>query len=272
MTNKPLILITNDDGVDSPGLLAAAEAAAPLGDLLIMAPHQQQTGAGRSFGRITDRNVYQKTIIVADKPITAYSVKATPAQAVAAAFLDFAHRPIDLTISGINFGENIGSGITISGTVGAALEAATKGPPALAVSLETPVAYHHSYSTDIDFSAATYFTRLFAQKVLAATPLPFDVNVLKIDVPANATPETPWRIVPVSRQSYHIGIPSPPENRGLSIDPGYITQIEKESLEPDSDTWAVCVDKVVAISPLSFDLTSRTNLSNLEAQLNNNNL
>ena len=267
MTDRPLILITNDDGIESPGLLAAAEAAAPLGELLIVAPHRQQTSAGRAFIRPVDRKIYRRTLTVANKAVTAYSVNAAPAQATMVAVHDIAPRPIDLVISGINFGENIGSGITVSGTVGAALEAATYGLPALAVSLETDPKYHIHHSNEVDFSAAAYFTRYFAQKRLS-THLPFDVDVLKIDVPADATPNTPWRVTTVSRQSFHIGLPSPPETRGLLMETAYTSHFDKEKLEPDSDIWALHVDRIVSVAPISFNLTSRVSLTELQNKLN----
>ena len=72
----------------------------------------------------------------------------------------------DLVVSGINYGENVATGITISGTVGAAMEAASVNIPALAASLETPHDKHLSYDTDVDFSAAAHFTALFARALL----------------------------------------------------------------------------------------------------------
>ncbi len=270
MTNRPLILITNDDGIESPGLLAAAEAAAPLGELLIVAPHQQQTSSGRAFIRVADRKIYRRTLSIAGEPITAFSINASPAQAVMVAVKDLATRPIDLVISGINFGENIGSGITVSGTVGAALEAATYDIPALAASLETDPKYHIHHSNDVDFSAAAYFVRYFAQKRLA-TQLPFDVDVLKIDVPAAATPDTPWRVTSVSRRSFHIGLPSPPETRGLMMETAYTSHFDKTKLEADSDIWALHVDRIVSVAPVSLNLTSRVSLSELQTQLNGRN-
>lgn len=268
MTERPLILLTNDDGIESPGLWAAAEAAGPLGDLLIVAPHQQQSASGRSFAPMSDRTIYRVTRTVANRPITAYSLNGTPAQTVVTAILDLAPRPINLTISGINFGENIGSGITTSGTVGAALEAASSGIPALAVSLQTPPEYYFTHSTAIDFSAATHFTRLFAQKILRGAGLLFDVDVLKIDIPASATPNTDWRITSVSRQLYHTGVPSTPKKRGREVETGYQINFDAEKIEPHSDIWAIAVDKVVSVAPVSVDMTSRIALSDLQHHLN----
>lgn len=264
MTDRPLILVTNDDGIDSPGLRAAAEAVAPLGDLLVVAPYYQQSASGRSFAKMPDRKIYRKTLTIADQPLIGYSIKGTPAQVTITALLDLAPRPVSLVVSGINFGENIGSGITASGTVGAALEAASAGIPALAVSLETPQEYYMSHSEDIDFSVARHFTRFFAEKVLASLPLPADVDVLKIDVPAAATPQTPWRFTSVSRQPYHKGLPASPEKRGLEVDPSYQVSIEKDTLERDSDIWAIIHDQVVSVAPVSINLSSRISFNAMQ--------
>lgn len=268
MQSKPLILITNDDGIGSPGLVAAAQAVAPLGDVLIVAPHQQQSGAGRSYRKIIDRRVHRHTIHIDGRNITAFSIDGTPAQAAGKGVLDLADRPVALAVSGINFGENIGSGIASSGTVGAALELAAMNIPALAVSLQTPREFYFTHSDNVNFSAAAHFTHLFAQKILAGITLPFDVDVLKIDIPTNATPNTPWRITTVSRQPYHHGVPSHPDNRGKQIDPGFDTRVDFETLEPGSDIYAVVVDGVISVAPISLDMSSRVSLPEMRKLLN----
>jgi 5'-nucleotidase len=183
-----------------------------------------------------------------------------------AVLLDVAPRWPDLVVSGINFGENLGTGVTVSGTVGAAIEAASFGVPALAVSLETPKEFHYQHSNTVDFAGAAVFTRRFAQLVLAGN-LPRDVDILKIDVPRDATPDTPWRLVRASRQRYHV--PQPSGRRDLSDQKGidYIQAIDWDTLEPDSDVHALAVERVVSVSPLSIDLTSRVDLENLAAEL-----
>ena len=269
MKQTPLILVTNDDGIESPGLLAAARAALSLGDVLIAAPHQQQTGAGRSFTELHDRRIFRREMMIDNQSVTAFSFKGTPAQIVAVAMLDLVPRRPDLVISGINFGLNVGNGITISGTVGAALEAASNNIPALAVSLDMPVEYHTSHSDEIDFGVAEHFTGYFARQALQNLPFPADVDVLKIDVPAGATAESVWRMTTVSRQSYNRNFPSPPEERGRWVQTGYGPQVNKDRLEPESDIWAVTVDGVVSVSPLSLDMTSRVSLATMARRLNN---
>ena len=267
MTDRPLILITNDDGLDSPGLHAAAEAVSDLGDLLIMAPMHQQSGAGRSFHLKSDNAIYTTQIPLNGSSHIAYKADMSPAQAVASAVLELAERPIALCISGINYGENIGSGITASGTVGAALEAAGTGIPAFAVSLETSEEFYLTHSREIDFSAAGHFVRLFAQRTLQQG-LPAGVDLLKIDVPASATPQTPWQITTISRQRYFEGVKT---NRQRLDEPArvdYQIVVNYDKLEPNSDIHAVLVKKEVSVVPMTIDLTAKVTLENVSRFFN----
>ncbi len=262
----PLILVTNDDGIHSPGLHAVVRAVCDLGEVIVAAPRRQQTSASRSYPPVRDKAIYQEEIPVNCHTVVAYGLEASPAQAVLSALLDLLPCPPDLLISGINFGENLGTGVTISGTIGAAIEAASFGVPGLAVSLETSKEFHYHHSDAVDFAAAAAFTRRFAQIVLAGK-LPPDVDILKIDVPADAQPDTPWRMVRVSRQRYHV--PRPSGRRSLSEQKGidYGVWVDWDTLEPDSDVHALAVERVVAVSPLSIDLTARADLSALAADL-----
>jgi len=267
MSHRPLILITNDDGIDSPGLHAAAEAAAGLGDLLIMAPTHQHSGAGRSFHLKSDNAIHTTEIPLNGSPHIAYKADMSPAQAVASAVMELAKRPIDLCISGINYGENIGSGITASGTVGAALEAAGSNIPALAVSLETSKEFYLSHSQEIDFRAAGHFVRFFAQRTLERG-LPAGVDLLKIDVPATATPQTPWKMASISRQRYFEGVKT---NRQRLDEPAtidYQIVVNYDKLEPNSDIHTMLVKKEVSVVPMTIDLTAKVALENVSKFFN----
>lgn len=262
----PLILITNDDGIASPGLRAAVEAALPLGEILVAAPDQQWSGAGRSMPSGPKGHIYRYPLEVDGQPVTAYQVDASPALVVIHAVLELAPRRPALLISGINFGENLGTDVTISGTVGAALQGAAMRIPALAASLQTPKETHANPSESIDFATAVHFTRLFAQHLLIAS-LPFDTDLLKLDVPSDATPETPWRLTRVSRHSYFVS--ARPQRRYLG-EPGridYDPLPHPERTEPDSDIYALAVDRIVSIAPVSLDLTSRADRGEMEALL-----
>lgn len=261
----PLILITNDDGITSPGLQAAVEAALPLGEILVVAPNRQWSGAGRSMQK-TEGHITPFSMAADGQPITAYQTDASPALIVLYAVLEMAPRQPSLLISGINFGENMGSDVTISGTVGATLQAAVCGIPALASSLQTPKETHAVPSDDIDFASAIHFTRLVARRILNQG-LPQDVDILKLDVPDSATPQTPWRLTRVSRHPYFVTIPpertDPTQPRTLD----YATIADPASTEPDSDIYALAVDRVVSVAPLSIDLTSRADFAALESLL-----
>lgn len=266
---RPLILLTNDDGIHSPGLIAAAEAVCDLGDLLIAAPATQQTGMGRSTPPVRNGTIGRERLNIREREALAYGLPASPAQAVTYAVLVLAPRRPDLVISGINYGENPGTCVTASGTIGAALQAAEFGIPALAVSLETDKRYHYHHGGDVDWRVAGHFTRQLAQAVLN-TQLPFDVDVLKVDVPADATVETPWRITRQSRQPYYRvflppGVQADPQNEWVRLD--YGVHIDWEHLEPDSDIAAFVRDRVISVTPLSHDLTSRVDFRLLEQSL-----
>lgn len=129
---KPCILLTNDDGINSEGLWAAYDALQEISDVVICAPATQQSAVGRSLSIFEPLRV--NTINRGD--ITAYAVGGKPTDSVILALFALGVKP-DLIVSGINIGENLSyEAITTSGTVGAALEAANHGYPAVAFSLQ----------------------------------------------------------------------------------------------------------------------------------------
>ena len=266
LNEQPLILVTCDDGIESPGLCAAVRAVLPLGEVIVSAPCEQQTGAGRSLPTSNDGAIHEIDYQVDGIKISAYAIHGSPAQAVLYALVELVPRKPALCVSGINFGENVGSVLTSSGTVGAALEAADSGVPALAVSLETDIKYHYNHSRDVDFSAATHFTQRFSRQMLSKR-MPSDVDVLKLEIPCNATSRTPWRVTRMSRQRYYRVLPSGRRYLAEKRRLGYDMVIDHATLEPDSDIQAVLVDRCVSVTPLSLDLTSRVAFSELESLL-----
>ncbi len=264
--SSPCFLVTNDDGIHSPGLRAAVEALLPLGDVIVVAPTYQQTSMGRSMPP-TDGIVHPIPYRVRDRDVPAYHVDATPAVAVLYGMLLFCQeRKPDVLVSGINYGENLGTGITISGTVGAALQGAAMGVPSLAISLETDHDFHYHHG-DVEWGVAQHFTRLFAEKLLSCD-LPFDVDVLKVDVPEDATRETPWRVTRLSRRSYYVSyLVAPREDGQLGGKLHYRLGVRPEEVEPGTDIHAFLVERVVSVTPLSLDMTSRVDLNALEQYL-----
>ncbi len=263
---KPLILLTNDDGYDSPGLLAAAAVLGELGDLLIVAPLVQQSGMGRAWPHNTSGAVYLREVQVGGLPHPAYAVDGSPSQAVAHGLLRITPRRPDLAVSGINYGENLGSVVTSSGTVGAAIEASISGIPSIAVSLEVDRAFYHSNSDQVDFGAAAHFADLFARRLLS-TPLPPDVDMIKIEVPCDATPETPWEMTRLSRHRYFVAQLTGNEPLGEPVKLNTIN--DPSPSEPGTDTYALAYGRRVAVTPMSFDLTSRVDLDSLKQLLSN---
>jgi len=263
---NPVILLTNDDGIHSPGLTAAAAVLSRLGHVFVAAPREQQSATGRSMPGHSDGVIEERSFNVNGESWIGYAVGGTPAQVVGHALLELMPAPPDLIVAGINYGENIGSSITVSGTIGAALEGASYGIAALAVSLEMLPQYYLSYSEDIDFGPAAFFTQKFAAHILRVG-LWDDVDVLKIDVPAQATNETPWRLTRVSRKRYFVALK--PERKALDepASLGYRLAYEGDQLETDSDVYTLKIKKQVAVSPVSLDLTARVSLADLEKDI-----
>lgn len=252
---RPLILLTNDDGIRSLGLWAAAEALSAVGYVTVAAPREQSTGTGRSMPITSDGRIEAEQVSVGGKTWKVYAVGGTPAQAVQHGIFELTSRRPDLVVAGINYGENLTTGISISGTVGAAMEAAMFGIPALAVSQETDSSFYYSYSSEIDFRAAAHFTALFARVLLSGESVP-DVDLLNVNVPAGATPETVWRVTRLSRRIYYVPVPPKRDRLDAPGHVGYEVRLP-EDIEEDSDVHALRMERVVSVTPLSLDQTSR---------------
>lgn len=267
MNQRPLIFLTNDDGVHSPGLKALASAIETFADIEIIAPSEQMTATGR--GLFGDRSVQLQTatLQINEKEITAYHAPCSPAQVVLLGLQVLgANRKPDLLISGINYGENLGRDISMSGTVGAAIQAKCMDIPALAVSRQTPIEFHYNYG-EVDWHVAGYFASLFAKKLINCE-LPADIDLLKLDIPQDANTRTPWRTTRVGNQSYFRADINSPTLTSRLMDSTIKIEVDFETLEKDTDIYAIQVDKVVSVTPISLDHTSRTDLTKLQGFLN----
>jgi 5'-nucleotidase len=260
------ILLTNDDGIQSPGLWAAAEALSALGYVTVAAPLNQSSGTGRSQPVTSDGHIHFQTLHVKEQDWSVYAVGGTPAQAVVHSLLELLPTRPDLVVSGINYGENIGTSVTISGTVGAALEAASWGIPAVAVSLELANVNteYLKYSREVDFSAAAHFTQMFARLMLEHAQ-PADVDVLKLDIPIEATVDTPWRLTRQSRQMYFTPYVIKRESWDSTPEVGGKLTFNRDNSTPMSDIDAVKFERLVSVTPLSIELTSRVDFAALES-------
>lgn len=263
---KPHILLTNDDGIRSPGLWAAASELAKIGYVTVAAPREQSTGMGRSLPSTSDGIIRKEQVQVNGQEWSVYAVGGSPAQAVLHGILEIVPHKPDLIVAGINYGENVGLGITISGTVGAAMEAASLGYKSLAVSLETDTSFHLSHSDEIDFKTAGYFTAYFARILLEKKT--FDgVDLLKVEVPRHATPETEWQIARLSRHRYYE--PVAPKRKSWE-EPGALSYQHDNTIDNEPENTDVHVlrkKKMIAVTPINLDMTANVDLKELEKYL-----
>jgi len=168
------ILVTNDDGVQAPGILALAQAMRELGEVKVIAPAINQSSSGHKKTLFTDIPISTATLV---DGTTATAVSGSPADCVAVAALGVFEWPPLLVVSGINRGGNMGQDITYSGTVTAALEGAIFGVPALAVSLDKRDA-----NAPEDYRLAAQIAVTVAKSIIAKG-LP-SLTILNLNVPA----------------------------------------------------------------------------------------
>jgi 5'-nucleotidase len=265
---KKQILLTNDDGIESPGLWAAAKALAELGYVTVAAPDDHFSASGRGYARNSTGRITARKLIVNDKEWEVYGIGGSPSQTVQQAILEIMPHKPDLVVSGINYGVNVATDITGSGTVMAAMEGASLGAAALAVSVEILYEDYDTFHPDVNFDSSAYFTHKFAKMILE-NDLPDDVDVLNVAVPVDATQQTPWRITRLARSRFYY--PSVLRNGGWD-EKAKISGHPRipSSLPHDTDIYTALVDKIVSVTPLSLDLTSRVDFDSLNNLLRKN--
>src|SRR5687768_3424964 len=153
---KPVILITNDDGVTAPGIMNLVEAVKDLGKVVVVAPDKPQSGMGHA---ITIGQPLRLHKLSSFEGVEAYSCTGTPVDCVKLAVDKVLHRKPDLCLSGINHGANHSINVIYSGTMSAAVEAAIESIPSVGFSLL-------DYSIEADFTGAKKYTRIIVQKLL----------------------------------------------------------------------------------------------------------
>ena len=169
------VLISNDDGIHSPGLWQVARALAPLAQVFVCAPDREQSGVGTCLTLHAPIRANQVTPQV--EGVTAYSVEGTPGDSVILA-LEHLVGPVDLVISGINSGSNMGEDVLVSGTVGAALQGYVRGYNAIAISVTALSPHHYGPATGLLRSLATRLTS-------DSLPKPLFLNINLPDQPAD---------------------------------------------------------------------------------------
>ena len=238
---KPIILVTNDDGITAPGILALARSLKQIGQVIVVAPSTERSAVGHAITLSDPLRVRSHEL---EEGIQGYAVNGTPADCVKIAYWVLMDARPELVVSGINLGPNTGINTIYSGTVSAATEGAILGVPSFAVSLGTFV--------NPDFSYAASFSARFAEKLLSKG-LPEGV-CLNVNVPA--CPENEIEGVKITRQ----GMALYQEEFDQRTDPHggtyyWLTgqKIDKET-SLDVDDGAVAAN-YVSITPVHYDLT-----------------
>jgi 5'-nucleotidase len=247
------ILVTNDDGVLAPGLLALVLEMRKLGKVSILAPDRNWSGGGHV--KTLDRALRVKEVRLADGT-QAFASDGAPSDCVALATLGYFKEPIDLVISGINAGANLGHDVTYSGTVTAAMEAVIAGVPGIAVSLETV----EGYIGDIDYAPAARTAGKITQQVIE-NGLAHEV-LLNVNVPL--LPEEKIRGIKITRQGlrvYHSRLDERIDPRGR---PYYWIGGDAPTGVPERGTdVGALAEGFVSVSPLQLDLTAYRTLTDL---------
>lgn len=250
MSNKPLILVSNDDGISAPGLRALVEAVRSLGEVVIVAPDSPQSGMGHAVTisrplRLDQTDLYGN--------LKAFQCSGTPADCVKLAVDKVLHRKPDLLVSGINHGSNSSINVIYSGTMSAAVEGAIEGIPSAGFSL-CNYAYH------ADFSLAVKTARLIATDMLK-NGMPNGV-LLNVNIPNVTEQETAG--IKVCRQANakwkeDFDERQDPNGRKYYWLSGKFVNYDKGN---DTDEWALA-NGYVSVVPVQFDLTAHHAIATL---------
>jgi 5'-nucleotidase len=247
------ILVTNDDGVESPGIIALAEALAPLGEVLVVAPDGDRSGVAHALSihhpvRIRERR---------GRAVRTYQCSGTPADCVVVGSYELFDTPPDLVVSGINRGANAGDDITYSGTIAAANEALLVGVPALAVSLS--IAWPVSNEKPHWETAAA--CALDLARRMPAFDLP-PTTLLNLNVP-NVPPEMlrGVRMTSQARKRYTDRTDRRTDPRGETYI--WIWGSHNAAEIEDGTDLAALRDGYASLTPITIDRTDRASLARL---------
>ena len=229
------ILVTNDDGIDAPGLWILAEELRKVGEVVIVAPHEEQSGVGSSIS--LHRAIRVKKLEPGVEGTEAYAVEGTPADSVIIALNSLFPGGIGMVVSGINRGPNIGHDVFVSGTVGAAMQGYLRGIPSLAISINT---YERSNFGEVKLASllgARVKDGILSGKILLNVNLP-DLALGEIDG---------IEITELSERSYCDLI-----QRGQGSEEEYYRIMRNGDScngKPGSDVWALELNRI-SITPL----------------------
>lgn len=249
---KPLIFITNDDGVDAKGLNCMIESIRELGHIVVIAPERPHSGMAHAITMYSP--LYLRTVRK-EPDLEIYACSGTPVDCVKMGYDHlFAGRLPDLSISGINHGSNSAISILYSGTMGAAIEASFYNVPSIGFSSLD----HHA---EADFTAATHYARLIINKVMSdevKTPLCLNVNI-------PAVPKDEIKGIMVCRQNqgfWREEFVNRKDPRGMDYFwlTGDFYNTEPEAT--DTDEWALN-NNYVSIVPVQVDMTNHKQVKKL---------
>ncbi|MDC0570283.1 5'/3'-nucleotidase SurE [Flavobacteriaceae bacterium] len=241
MPKKPLILVTNDDGITVPGIRTLIKVMNSIGDVVVVAPDSPQSGMGHAI-TIND-TLYCREEHIDNGPQKEYSTSGTPADCVKLAVHELLDRKPDLCVSGINHGSNSSINVIYSGTMSAAIEAGMEGIPAIGFSLL-------NYNWDADFGPTEEYIKTICLKVLQ--------NGLQKGIVLNVNfPNKAIKGIKICRQANANWVEkfdkrqSPMGRNYYWLTGEFINQDNGE----DTDEWAL-EQGFVSVVPVQFDLTA----------------
>lgn len=253
------ILITNDDGVHSLGLLALKQALEPLGKVTVIAPDSNRSAIGR--GITISRPLHIEEVLLRDGS-PAFATDGTPVDCVRFAVLGLAGEVPDAIVSGINLGTNLGDDVTYSGTVAAALEGVVLGLPAMAVSAGSLDPTRDQWDdTAYDFGPVAGFAARLAPALLEGrTPPGVILNVNAPGLPA--TRITGARTTRLGRRVYNDRLELLGEE-GVRKRYAIYGTLPSYRREPGTD-FAAMEDGAISVTPIHFDLTDAAGIDALD--------
>lgn len=234
---KPLVLLSNDDGIGSANLHALADAIehAQLAEVLIVAPERERSAASHTI-------TLHKPLRLHDHGNNRFALSGTPVDCVYLGVIELAPRPVDLVLSGINRGFNLGSDVFYSGTVAAAVEGGLRNIPSIAFSIDP--------AKDRDLDAALGFCVALVERVLAEG-LP-ERTILNVNLPAHTDARYAWTRLGNRVYQDDVTQRSDPRGRAYYWIGGGLAEMDHG---PDTDCHAVA-NGIVSVTPLHLDLTS----------------
>ena len=242
---RPLILVTNDDGINAPGIRALIEVMNELGDVFVVAPDSPQSGMGHAI-TVNDAIYFNEIKSKPGEPQQEFSSSGTPVDCVKLAISEIIKRKPDLCVSGINHGSNSSINVIYSGTMSAAVEAGTLGIPSIGFSLLDS-------SVDANFEPAKKLVKQITEQTLK-NGLPKGV-VLNVNIPKLNTSEIHG--IKVCRQANaHWQERFDKRTNPVGRDYFWLTgTFVNEDEGEDTDEWALA-NGYVSVVPVQFDLTA----------------